>query len=67
MTCSLVERGKESSREVDIRGAEGLMVMLLQVCRDYPGLPPIWEMDVREIRIFYDGLRFELMGSQRGG
>lgn len=34
--------------------------MLLQICRDYPGLPDVRTMKVREIIFFYDGLRAEL-------
>lgn len=34
--------------------------MLLQVCRDYPGLPDPRTLLAREIRFFYDGLRNEL-------
>ena len=34
--------------------------MLLQVCRDYPGLPDPRTLKAREIRFFYEGLRGEL-------
>lgn len=34
--------------------------MLLQVCRDYPGLPDPRTLKASEIRFFYDGLRAEL-------
>ena len=34
--------------------------MLLQICRDYPGLPDPRTLTAREIRFFYDGLREEL-------
>ena len=34
--------------------------MLLQVCRDYPGLPDARTMKAREIRFFYEALRPEL-------
>ncbi len=34
--------------------------MLLQVCRDYPGLPDARTLTAGEIRFFYDGLRAEL-------
>jgi hypothetical protein len=34
--------------------------MLLQICRDYPGLPDPRTMTLAEIRFFYDGLRPEL-------
>lgn len=35
--------------------------MLLQICRDYPGLPDPRTMRMCEIRWFYDGLRTELI------
>jgi hypothetical protein len=34
--------------------------MLLQVCRDYPGLPDPRTLTASEIRFFYEGLRHEL-------
>ncbi len=34
--------------------------MLLQICRDYPGLPDPRTLTMAEIRFFYDGLRAEL-------
>lgn len=34
--------------------------MLLQVCRDYPGLPDPRTLKAREIRFFFEGLRAEL-------
>jgi hypothetical protein len=34
--------------------------MLLQVCRDYPGLPDPRTLTLSEIRFFYDGIRYEL-------
>ena len=34
--------------------------MLLQVCRDYPGLPDPRSLTLSEIRFFYEGLRAEL-------
>jgi len=34
--------------------------MILQVCRDYAGLPDIRTLKASEIRFFYDGLRAEL-------
>ena len=36
--------------------------MILQVCRDYPGLPDVRSLKISEIRFFYDGLRTELKG-----
>lgn len=34
--------------------------MLLQICRDYPGLPDPRTLSVDEIVFFYHGLRAEL-------
>ncbi len=34
--------------------------MLLQVCRDYPGLPDARTLKAHEIKFFYNGLRSEL-------
>jgi len=34
--------------------------MLLQVARDYPGLPDVRTLKASEIRFFYEGLRPEL-------
>lgn len=34
--------------------------MLLQICRDYPGLPDPRSLTMTEIRFFYEGLRGEL-------
>lgn len=34
--------------------------MLLQICRDYPGLPDPRTLSMGQIRIFYNGLRKEL-------
>ena len=34
--------------------------MLLQICRDYPGLPDPRMLKAHEIKFFYDGLREEL-------
>lgn len=36
--------------------------MLLQITRDYPGLPDARTLKAHEIRFFYDGLRAELRG-----
>lgn len=36
---------------------------LLQICRDYPGLPDPRTLTLTEIRFFYDGLRPELKKS----
>lgn len=34
--------------------------MLLQICREYPGLPDPRGLELREILFFYNGLRPEL-------
>jgi hypothetical protein len=34
--------------------------MLLQICRDYPGLPDPRSLTLADIRFFYDGIRHEL-------
>lgn len=34
--------------------------MLLQICREYPGLPDPRTLTLNEIRFFYDDLRLEL-------
>lgn len=34
--------------------------MLLQICRDYPGLPDPRTLTMAEIRFFYSGMRAEL-------
>ena len=34
--------------------------MLLQVARDYPGIPDVRTLKASEIRFFYNGLRAEL-------
>ncbi len=34
--------------------------MLLQIARDYPGIPDVRTLKAHEIRFFYDGLRAEL-------
>lgn len=37
-----------------------LREMLLQICREYPGLPDPRTLTATEIRFFYEGLRPEL-------
>jgi hypothetical protein len=34
--------------------------MLLQIARDYPGLPDVRTLSMSDIRFFYDGLRPEI-------
>ena len=41
--------------------------MLLQVCRDYPGLPDPRTLKSHEIRFFYEGLRQELKQHTKPG
>jgi len=42
--------------------------MLLQVSREYPGIPDPRTMTMEEIRFFYDGLRHDLkqISARRG-
>jgi hypothetical protein len=35
--------------------------MLLQICREYQSLPDVRTLELHEIRLFYDGLRHDLM------
>jgi hypothetical protein len=49
--------------DVVVPGSNRLTVlkeMILQICRDYNGLPDVRTMDEDEIMFFYDGLRAEL-------
>ena len=39
--------------------------MLLQICRDYPGLPDPRTLRASEIRFFYNGLRAELRAATK--
>ena len=39
--------------------------MLLQICRDYPGISDPRTLKLGEIRFFYDGLRHELKRHQK--
>lgn len=41
--------------------------MLLQICRDYPGLPDPRTLSLSEIRFFYEGLRPELRKHTKPG
>lgn len=41
--------------------------MLLQICRDFPGLPDARRLSLSEIRFFYEGLRPELKKHTRPG
>jgi len=34
--------------------------MMLQICREYPGLPDVRTMRASQIKSFYDALRAEL-------
>ena len=40
--------------------------MLLQICRDYPGLPDPRTLKAHEIKWFYEGLRQELKQHTKG-
>jgi hypothetical protein len=39
--------------------------MLLQIARDYPGLPDVRELKASEILFFYEGLRGELQAGTK--
>lgn len=39
--------------------------MILQICRDYAGLPDVRTLTVEEIVFFYDGLRPELKAATK--
>lgn len=41
--------------------------MMLQICRDYAGLPDVRKMQLHEIRFFYEGLRAELKEHTKHG
>lgn len=45
--------------------ADTYRVMLLQIAKDYPGLPDARTLTVPEIVFFYDGLRPELKRAMR--
>jgi len=52
----------------DVKLSNGLStyrVMLLQVARDYAGLPDVRTLTVGEIAFFYEGLRPELQKHTR--
>jgi len=40
--------------------------MLVQICRDYATLPTFESLTIGQVRFFYEGLRSELMGVNRG-
>ena len=55
--------------DVVVHGSTRLTVlkeMILQICRDYNGLPDFRTLDEDEIMFFYDGLRPELKKATRG-
>lgn len=41
--------------------------MLLQISREYPGLPDPRTLTLEEIRFFYNGLRHELQKATKRG
>ena len=59
-------RGKSNAWEEDFMGVGGPVFMLLQICRDYSTLPNPLALDVSEIKLFYDGLRAELLRTSDG-
>ena len=56
MTVELVRGG----RSITCRGITAAQSALLQIARDYAGLPDIRELKISEILFYYDGLRGEL-------
>lgn len=56
MTVDLVSKG----RSKHCRGITAAQTALLQVARDYAGLPDVRELKLSEILFYYDGLRGEL-------
>lgn len=63
-------RAGESRRLIEREGvhcvANVYPEMLIQICRDYPGLPDPRTMRLREIRFFYSGIRRELEEHTKG-
>ena len=56
MTVELVRGG----RSITCRGITAAQSALLQIARDYAGLPDVRELKLNEILFYYDGLRGEL-------
>lgn len=62
----LVRRGSDEKIPKDRNGKDRHTFetvygeMLIQVCRDYPGIPDARTLKANEIRFFYEGLRAEL-------
>ena len=56
MTVELVRGG----RSITCRGITAAQSALLQIARDYAGLPDVRELKLSEILFYYDGLRGEL-------
>lgn len=57
IVTSLVRKGEDVGGQYRV---SAYVEMLLQICRDYPGLPDPRTLTACEIRFFYDGLRSEL-------
>ena len=57
MTADLVREGKA----VKTRGINCVLEMLLQVTRDYHGLPDPRTLSYEEIKFFYEGLKPDLI------
>ena len=56
MTVELVRGG----RSITCRGITAAQSALLQIARDYAGLPDVRALKLSEILFYYDGLRGEL-------
>ena len=39
--------------------------MLLEVCAYYHSLPPVWDMSIDHLTLFYDGIRETLAERQK--
>lgn len=62
MRTKLVRKGKDVTLP-DHTPRAVYSEMILQIARDYPGIPDVRTLALSEIRFFYEGLRHEL---QRG-
>lgn len=58
-------RPERGARKALGAGAATWIEMMLQVARDYPGLPDVRTLTVSEIVFFYNGLRRELKDHTR--
>jgi len=52
---------------VNERGVSAISEMVLQISRDYAGLPDPRTLSLGEIKFFYSGLTNELIGATKDG